>query len=146
MSGIIGKLVQWSHFYRSKLKGNKDLKILEIFCLLQWVCPLPGSFMQITFCSYWGVNYLGSGTWVNANSNSLYMPPFGGCFILVLYLKNCSKRVRAFCSQNEPVVWSVFTHILCIFLKSGMHLTLRFIFEMLMSCTDLSSLNLWGAR
>ncbi len=57
-------------------------------------------------------------------------------------LRKCCKRIRAFCSRNEPVVGSVFTHfILCIFLKSGMHLTLRFIFEILMSCIDLISLN-----
>ncbi len=38
--------------------------------------------------------------------------------------------------------YSVFAHfILCIVLKSGMHFTLRFIFEIFMSCIALISLN-----
>ncbi len=32
-------------------------------------------------------------------------------------------------------------HFVCIFLKSGMHLTLRIIFEIFISCIDLISLN-----
>ncbi len=66
---------------------------------------------------------------------------FGGCWSWAEYLRKCWKKIRVVCSQNEPIGWSLFAHfILCIFLKTGM-LTFRFIFEILMLCIDLISLN-----
>ncbi len=140
MFGIIwivsGRVVQWSQSYKSRLTCVKIIKILRVkryfdYCRERVIpCKLPSVPKGVK--SAWSIQ-------IQIVSSCIH---FGDVLSCAEYLRKPCKNIRAFCSRNEPVAWSVFTHfILCIFIKSGMHLTFRFIFEILMSCTDLISLN-----